>query len=605
MAVASPTRYRRCMLVRMRAALCLVPLALVAAALAPAALAAPGEPDQSFGSGGVVRLLPSNEDVIMRAVATQPDGRVVLAGGDFATKTTVVVRLLENGALDPSFGGDGIVNLALGAEGSIAQAALIQPDGKILLAGAAKAATFDFMAARLNADGSPDPGFGGGDGNVLVPVGAGQDTAGAIGLGPGGRIVLAGEVDLPAEQDGAGVAVLGADGQPDGGYFGGKGTTIETTTPKSDEGVAATMLADGRILLADENGAGAGKGFTLIQLLASGTRDPSFGGGDGLVEVAPPSAGSPTPLGGRITDFVPLGEGRIAAAGYGVDQVGTGTVLKAAVGLFRADGQLEPGFGSGGWFTERFGPFESAAQTIDATPSGRLVIAGPNTVETTPVAIDSPALARIEPGGFLDPSFGKAGLVVNGVTAPFGESFDDAGLDSLERTVVLSHAFIGGGNTEVVVRRYLGDIAPKAPNRAPHARMKRVPKKVKANRLRGFAGGADDPDGAIARVQIAVLKLVPGGARASARKAPKCLALKNAKAKFKAQKPRGAKGKKRCQPRWLTVKGKAKWGFKLKRNLPPGRYVVYARAIDTEGLAESSFSRRAGNRYAFRVLRAD
>jgi hypothetical protein len=120
--------------------------------------------------------------------------------------------------------------------------------------------------------------------------------------------------------------------------------------------------------------------------------------------------------------------------------------------------------------------------------------------------------------------------------------------------------------------------------------MKKVPKKVRANRLRGFVGTANDPDGSIARVQIAVTKA-----------GPKCLRMTNAKAKFK---PKRGKGKKSCQPRWLTVKGKAKWGFKLKKNLPPGRYVVYARAVDSEGLAESTFSRKAGNRYAFRVLPA-
>jgi hypothetical protein len=45
-----------------------------------------------------------------------------------------------------------------------------------------------------------------------------------------------------------------------------------------------------------------------------------------------------------------------------------------------------------------------------------------------------------------------------------------------------------------------------------------------------------------------------------------------------------------------------KWKFMLKHPLVPGRYVVFSRAIDDKGLAESSFSSRAGNRRAFRVL---
>lgn len=561
-------------------------------------------------------MLPSNEDIFLAAVATQPDGKIVLAGGDFTTKTTVVVRLLENGAFDPSFSGDGIVNLTLGTDSSAAQTLLIQPDGKILLAGSAKGAVnFDFMFARLNSDGSPDPSFGGGDGNELLPVGTKASRVEALALGPGGRIVGTGEAETGAE-DAAGVAVLGANGLPDPGYFGGDGVTTETTVPKSDEGVAAAMLADGRVLIGDANGAGGGDGFTLIQLLALGTRDPAFGGGDGLVESPIPSAGTESSIGGRISDFNVLPDGRIVASGYGYDQVGSPpeSDKKAVVARFLADGQLDESFGTAGWFTRSLGPYEDAAQTIAVTPAGKLVIAASNTVQSTPIGIDSPALARLEAGGTLDPTFGTGGVVLNGITAPFGESFESAALDSRERTVIVARAYIGGGNTEVVLRRYLGDIAPAGPagpaaNRAPHARMTKVPKKIKAHRLRAFLGTASDPDGdALGKVQIALLKIVPGGAKASAaakKRAPRCLALKNAKAKFKPVKPKGPKGEKRCQPRWLNVKGKAKWSFKLKQDLPPGRYVVYARAVDVQGLAESSFSRKLGNRYAFGVLPAD
>lgn len=585
----------------------LLAAALVLAAFAPTASAAPGDPDPTFGSGGVVRMLPSNEDIFLRGVTTQPDGKVVLAGGDFITKTTIVVRLLANGALDPSFGGDGIVNLALGTENSAAQTLLIQPDGKILLAGSAKGAVnFDFVFARLNSDGSPDLTFGGGDGFELVAVGTKASRVQALALGPGGRIVGTGDAETGAE-DAAGVVVLGANGLPDPGYFGGDGITVETTTPKSDDGVAAAMLADGRVLIGDSNGAGGGDGFTLIQLLPLGTRDPAFGGGDGLVEVPAPSV---VTAGGRITDFELLADGRILASGYGFEEVPPPVVYesKAAVGRFLADGQLDESFGSAGWFIS---DFADSAQTIDVTSGGKLVIAGGNTVQSQPLSIDSPALARLEAGGALDPTFGSGGVVLNGITAPFGEAFENAALDSRERTVIVARAYIGDGNTEVVIRRYLGDIAPDGPvsNRAPHALMKKVPKKIKASRLRGFLGTASDPDGeALSRVQVALLKIVPGGAKASAaarKRGPKCLALKNAKAKFKPAKPKGAKGKKRCQPRWLNVKGKAKWSFKLKKNLPPGRYVVYARATDSEGLVETTFSRKAGNRYGFRVLPAD
>ncbi|HEX6229284.1 MAG TPA: hypothetical protein VFZ41_07455, partial [Solirubrobacterales bacterium] len=192
-----------------------------------------------------------------------------------------------------------------------------------------------------------------------------------------------------------------------------------------------------------------------------------------------------------------------------------------------------------------------------------------------------------------------------GQTAAFGEGVEGAAVDSRDRLVTVGLAYGGGGATWVTVTRYLGDRGPKptatqAPaNRPPHARMRRVPRKVAAKRLKGFSGTASDPDGdALRRVQIALVKLVRGGARASRRAAPRCFVLKNRRGRFKRLRLR--KGR-RCPQRWLTVKGKARWSFRLKRRLPRGRYVVYARAVDAEGLAESAFSRRTGNRYAFRV----
>ena len=77
--------------------------------------------------------------------------------------------------------------------------------------------------------------------------------------------------------------------------------------------------------------------------------------------------------------------------------------------------------------------------------------------------------------------------------------------------------------------------------------------------------------------------------------------MKNAKAVFKRVKPTGKGKGRRCAPRWLSATGTAKWRFRLRAELPTGRYVVYARAVDAGGVAESSFSRRDGNRYQFRV----
>ena len=61
-------------------------LAALALAAAPAA-AAPGELDPSFSNDGRVSTLTSPDPFVARAVAVQPDGRIVVAGYSCDTGT--------------------------------------------------------------------------------------------------------------------------------------------------------------------------------------------------------------------------------------------------------------------------------------------------------------------------------------------------------------------------------------------------------------------------------------------------------------------------------------------------------------------------------------
>src|SRR5260221_694709 len=82
----------------------------------------------------------------------------------------------KGGALDPSFGTGGMASFQFyGVSETSADAVLIQPDGKIAPVGWSQSLEFGgmpatFALARLNPDGSPDPGFGTG-GAVTAPLG--------------------------------------------------------------------------------------------------------------------------------------------------------------------------------------------------------------------------------------------------------------------------------------------------------------------------------------------------------------------------------------------------------------------------------------------------
>lgn len=565
--------------------------------VAPTANAAPGDLDPSFGSGGVVKLFPSTEGYLFKGIAAQADGKVVIAGG-VAPGKVMVVRLLESGALDPSFGEGGIVTTSVPGGLGAARAVAIQPDGKIVVAGEGEVGvTTSFLFVRYDSNGVPDPTFGGGDGIELVPVGFEEERAEAVAIGPDGRIAATGEGRTgPAEA--APVVVLTSSGTPDPSFGGGTGWTLIETGPRNDRGEAVALLADGRVLIADSNGAGGGDGFTLLRLKADGLPDPSFGGGDGMVETPIPPEGEGE-AGGRVTSFALSADGRIVAGGYGPDD--------QAVVRYLADGELDESFAGDGIFTRQLGGEDEQVRAVGIGAGEKPILAANYQASGE----NAPAVLRLDSNGTLDPSFGSGGLVLRGQTAPFGEIVEDGALDPQERLLTLGTSYEGNEIVDVTVTRYLGDPrppvavpisspVPKPANKPAHAKMKPVPKKVKVGKSKGFFGTAGDPDGnGVQKVQIALVKKVRGGAKGKASAKARCFALKNAKLRFKRVESKGGQ----CPQVWLTAKGASKWSFKLKGTLPPGNYVVYARATDGAGLAETAFSRKLGNRYAFRVVR--
>ncbi|MEM7111756.1 MAG: choice-of-anchor Q domain-containing protein [Chloroflexota bacterium] len=113
-----------------------------------------GALDTSFDSDGKQTLNGGGDDR-WYAVTVQDDGKIVAAGtndSDF-----VVARYSSSGSLDSSFDSDGLQTIDFGGTDE-AQDVVIQPDGKIIVAGFTDGQTMNL--ARLNSDGSLDTDFG-------------------------------------------------------------------------------------------------------------------------------------------------------------------------------------------------------------------------------------------------------------------------------------------------------------------------------------------------------------------------------------------------------------------------------------------------------------
>jgi uncharacterized delta-60 repeat protein len=151
-----------------------------------------GSLDTGFGSGGKRIADFFNHYEYSRAVVIQPDGKIVVAGGYFeGTKLGTVERFESDGRTDTGFGENGIgIQLVFGH--GVAFTSALQPDGKIIVGGWASGPdTSDFGLARLNTNGSPDLAFGSSFGRLTTDFN-GDDTAYALAIQRDGKIVAVG-----------------------------------------------------------------------------------------------------------------------------------------------------------------------------------------------------------------------------------------------------------------------------------------------------------------------------------------------------------------------------------------------------------------------------
>jgi uncharacterized delta-60 repeat protein len=101
-------------------------------------LNANGTPDTSFGTGGTVDTAFA-QHARAEGVALQADGKIVVVGtsGFVAVSDFIVARYLSNGTLDASFGIAGVLALDFFNSGGSGENVLVQPDGKLVVSGAA------------------------------------------------------------------------------------------------------------------------------------------------------------------------------------------------------------------------------------------------------------------------------------------------------------------------------------------------------------------------------------------------------------------------------------------------------------------------------------
>jgi uncharacterized delta-60 repeat protein len=250
-----------------------------------------GNLDPSFGDGGIARIAdPDARGPRYVHIATQADGRIVLAGSSAPAPSNTLerltlVRLEPDGTLDPTFGAggfhyeDGMIGQAVSDVAVDDQDRIVTAEQWFLQPG----------VRRFHPDGSLDTGFGS-DGIAAVDN-PNPATSLEIGVAPDQGVVLLSTTHR--------VFRLTPNGDLDPAFGSAGMVDAHSLIPNAlsfvysamDQPVGMAIAPDGKIVLSGANG----NELQVSRLLSDGQPDPDFGVGGTSVSypIEPVAPGAP------------------------------------------------------------------------------------------------------------------------------------------------------------------------------------------------------------------------------------------------------------------------------------------------------------------------
>ena len=334
-----------------------------------------GSIDLGFGDGGHVGTDFNGHDVA-RALALQPDGKIVVAGEqdlDGFEELMALARYSQDGSLDLDFGesGTGKVTLPthLASDPSVA-AVMIQPDGKIVAVGTAESTGLHtFMVVRLDEDGRLDETFGSAGivtpdfGNPYCP-----HSAYSALLQPDGKIVVAGENDCGW----IAVARFNPDGTADETFGAGYGLSEAVVTSNAHSARGVGMQHDGKLVVVVQGTSPTAGYLTslLVRFETDGDRDWSLGTDGLVVSEHPESQGCEWPTSVAIDS-----SDRIVVAGRSGVCDAYHTSFDFLLERYGANGSSDLTFGNSGRILTDIETYDTA-NALAIQTDGKLVVAG-------------------------------------------------------------------------------------------------------------------------------------------------------------------------------------------------------------------------------------
>ena len=439
-----------------------------------------GALDNTFDGDGIVTTTLGTGSAAANAIAIQSDGKIVVAGNATGTTADIgVVRYLANGALDPGFSGAGRAVVPVGTGSDFGDAVAVQADGRIVAAGSTYHGTaYDTALVRLLGEPVPE----------IAVEKAGQELTDGDAVSFPDRALNAapGVVSFTIRNAGSAtlqnlaVSVVGSHA----GEFTATQPSVTSLAPGATTSFTVSFqpLTEGTrtaaVRIASNDASESpfdltvrGTGLPPLQLWGNSTLPQamvgaaydftlSATGGTPPYTWALPSAGSMPP--GLAVSAAGLITGTPTTAGThqftltltdsAANQVPVSLQLKVIPAI--VGNQLDASFGTGGKVLTPIGAAADSAHAVAVQPDGKIVVGG----RADMGAYEHFVLARYQPDGQLDPSFGTGGIVTTAMVVHNSKGRCLA--LQPDGRILLAGEVDGSGAADFGVARYLANGSP-------------------------------------------------------------------------------------------------------------------------------------------------
>ncbi|MEO7254722.1 MAG: hypothetical protein ABIZ64_10850 [Casimicrobium sp.] len=402
------------------------------------ALAAPGFYDPTFNSNGISMrdIGPGNDGA--RAVALQPDGKIVAVGGCSKTagagaRNWCVTRFTTIGGLDSGFGTGGIVQIS-GASDQYASGVAIAPDDSIVVTGTCQQ---QFCAYRLSPSGGVYNNFGsGGAGRaVFTPPGIVVDAR-SMALQTDGRIIVGGQCYNSALLESICLVRFNADGSVDSSFsnVAGGGVQFGFFSGQIYRLGALAVQSDSKVIYAGSLNIGQ-YNYVRGRLNTNGSLDGSWQTG----VLAPP--GTTT----NVANSVALqADGKALLGGYCT----ISSVTRFCVArVLASDGSLDASYGVNGFYVAPVTVLGGGTGvSIIVQPDGKAILSG--TWSSNFGAL------RLNEDGTLDTTWANTGYTYGNINN--GDQLYASALQRDGKLVWAGQCTLTGGDQQLCVQRVDG-----------------------------------------------------------------------------------------------------------------------------------------------------